>query len=402
MKKVMYAKFFFIMSLLTTSLITSIRVFYMLEYNITEGQITMLKGIFSIVVTLTELPTGIIADKVSKKMSIAISAILFSLHALIYIVMPNYGGFVLTQIILAVSSSFISGADAGYLHDYIEMETKDQYIDIAGKMDYWGSYLRAAMFLTSGILYSVNKVYNFGLTFILGIFVFIIICTMPDIKREKTDIVHVESVLQEYLNDTLSVLKYTIKNSLVMKITLLSAIVTSLLIFNFEYYQIILNKFLFPEKYIGVLYASFMLMGGIGSKISKRLLDKIETDKIFNLFMLLIAFSYILFAMAKESPIIFVAICIQQICFGSWGLIAQNIILENIPSENVKSTMLSMNSLVTSLLKGAIVIVLGMLLSHKGYQISYIIMFSIMCIVLFMENIITKIGPHIKWKHKIF
>ena len=65
-------KIFIVMSFLITCLINSIRVLYMLEYNITEGQIATLKGVFSIVVAMTELPTGVIADKISKKLSLAI------------------------------------------------------------------------------------------------------------------------------------------------------------------------------------------------------------------------------------------------------------------------------------------------------------------------------------------
>lgn len=391
MRQKIYIKFFIVMTLLTTSLITSIRVFYMLEQGISEGQVTALKGIFSIVVTLTELPTGIIADKISKKISLAIGAVLFAFHAGIYVLIPNYAGFVLTQVILAFSSSFISGADAGYLHDYINTQTEDQYVDIAGKIQYWGSYISAGLFLVSGVLYSMDHIYNFVLTAILGSVVFVVICTMPDIRSGMETKNGKGHIVQEYLHDALDVLKYTFKNAVVVRITLLSAVVISLLIFNFEYYQILLNKFGFPEKYSGILYASFMLLGGIGAKISKRLIDRMRVESIFRLFIIGISISYLCFAFAKELVVIFIAIGIQQISFGSWGLIAQNIILENIPSEDVKSTMLSMNSLVSNLFKGGIVIVLGVLLSRMGYQTAYVVMFFIMCMILVVKQL-SKMG----------
>lgn len=62
-----YRRIFLVSALLTTSLITSIRVLYMFEYHTSAGQVAVLKGIFSVIVAVTELPTGIIADKVSKK-----------------------------------------------------------------------------------------------------------------------------------------------------------------------------------------------------------------------------------------------------------------------------------------------------------------------------------------------
>ena len=209
---------------------------------------------------------------------------------------------------------------------------------------------------------------------------------MPDIKAEAETKVRKKHLVQEYLRDTSGVLKYTFSNAVVVRITLLSAVVTSLLIFNFEYYQILLDKFDFPEKYSGILYASFMLLGGIGAKSSKKLINKMRLETIFSLFIIGISISYLCFAFAKNLWIIFFAIGIQQICFGSWGLIAQNIILENIPSEDVKSTMLSMNSLVSSLFKGIIVIVLGVLLSQTSYKTAYVVMFFIMCITLVVKQ----------------
>ena len=380
-----YRKIFLVSALLTTSLITSIRVLYMFEYHTSAGQVAVLKGIFSVIVAVTELPTGIIADKVSKKMSLAIGAVLFAIHSLVYVVFPNYLGFVATQVLLALSSSFISGADDGYLDDYITENTQDDYVDIAGKMEYWGGYVKATLFLASGYLYHINNKLNFLLTCGFGVLAFIAVCMLPKTSEKNVTNEKGANKIQEYVSDTLGVLKHIFTNRFIFGVTMLSAVVMSLLIFNFEYYQIILSKLGFPSQYNGLLYASFMILGGIGAKLSKRMLDRMGVHGLFTLFIILIVASYIAFALSQGWPFILAAIVVQQIAFGSWGLVIKNIMFKNLPSQSVKSTMISMNSLVTNFIKGSIVIALGYVLEYTTHAFVYEFMAAIMIVLLFME-----------------
>ncbi len=385
-KNKMYYRFLLMNSFLSIDLITSIRVIYMLSYSISEGEISLLKGLYTLIITLAEIPTGIVSDRISRKLSLQISAILFMLHAVFYIIMPNFIGFFFTQFILALSSAFLSGADSGYIDDYIKKYTNDKYIDVLGKIKFSGSFISAFLYLVSGFLFSYSNKSNFIITAVFGLLAFFTVSTFPAIKMQlsnnETD---TKNKFHGYLKDVKDVLLYNIKNKNILKITLISTVIISTLIFNFEYYQIMLDKLDFSSKYLGVLYASFMILAGIGSKISKALVEKIKIDFIAVSFMVLISISYILFAVSTNLIPVLVGVIIQQICFGSWNLIAQNEILEHIPAEETKSTMMSMNSLIVSFLRSCFVLMLGLLLSLKGYKISYLAMvmaMTISCILL--------------------
>ena len=76
-----------------------------------------------------------------------------------------------------------------------------------------------------------------------------------------------------------------------------------------------------------LLYASFMVIGGYGAKISKTFLEKFGINNLFGIIMSLIAVSYILIGFSINLYMIFIAIFIQQLCCGSWGLIVTNILL---------------------------------------------------------------------------
>ena len=121
-----------------------------------------------------------------------------------------------------------------------------------------------------------------------------------------------------------------------------------------------------------------MVIGGYGAKISKTFLEKFGINNLFGIIMSLIAVSYILIGFSINLYMIFIAIFIQQLCFGSWGLIVTNILLKNLPEQSVKSTMLSVNNSVISLLKAFIVIILGRIYLTLGVRNLYLIMSIIM------------------------
>lgn len=377
---IVYKKMLILSSLISTSLINSIRVVYMVSFFITFDQVASLKGIFSIVVAFSEIPTGIIADKVSKKISMEIGAILFAIHSLCYIIIPNYFGFVLTQILLGLSGAFISGADDGYLDDYIVQKTNDDYLTIAGKIKYISGYIKVGLYLVSGFLFILNPQLNFFITFILGLISVVIIYTLPELNYDKKNIDN-KFKIRKYFTDIFDIIKYTFSNSIILEVTLVYSLVVSLLIFNFEYYQFVLDKFNFYGQLYGILYASFNIIGGYAAKISKMLLNRLGIMKLFSLFILLISVSYIIFATAQSIWMILMAIFIQQLCFGSIGLVVKNVILKNVPNQSVKSTMLSINNSVMNVLKSVIVFILGFIYFKFGFTNLYYLMALIMMLI---------------------
>lgn len=160
-------------------------------------------------------------------------------------------------------------------------------------------------------------------------------------------------------------------------------IYSNYLIFNFELYQIILSKLNFPTQFYGYLYASFMVLGGIGAILSKKLLSNYGEKKLFIISMIGVAISYFIFALTNKIVLIMIGIVLQQIIFGSVGLAVRNILMNNLFSQDTKSTLMSVYSLLNSFLKGLLVIALGQILSISGNGYAYIIMTCIMifCII---------------------
>lgn len=387
-KNQLYSKFVIINACSNISLILPIRILYMLSFNISYGKIGVLRAIFSITVSMFELPTGIIADRVSRKMSMLFSSIFFMLHGLFYLILPTFSGFIITQICLGLCVTFSSGAGSAYLHDYIETNTKDKFIDVYGKISFYTQILAVIMTLASATLFAINPRLNFILIVIFGSISFLLTLTLPsdskkmshkEVSRVSSYTLHIKRSIANMFSD-----KY------LMMIIIFTAINISLLIYNFDYYQIILRDISFPTKYLGLLYASFMLLSGIGAKISNKIVDKLKPANTMRLYALLIVFSYIIFSRTTNLLIILSAILIQQICFGSWNLIIQSVVLDKAPTSDIKSTMASINSLILNLFKAVLVIILSFITAKLNYRVTYFTMGSIITLLIIFEWSITR------------
>lgn len=98
---------------------------------------------------LCEVPTGVVADVLSRRLSILIGSVLFGLGPVVWGLFPSFGGIIAGQLVLGVGFTFISGAQEAWLADEVGEEEAArlypraaQYRQAAGIL---GTLLGAAM-----------------------------------------------------------------------------------------------------------------------------------------------------------------------------------------------------------------------------------------------------------------
>jgi len=133
-----------------------------------------------------------------------------------------------------------------------------------------------------------------------------------------------------------------------------------------------------------------MILGGIGAKISKKILLTYGEKRLFIISLVFVAISYLLFGLSNNIVLILLAIVIQQVVFGSIGLVVKNILMNSLFSQNTKSTLISVYSLLVALFKGVLVLVLGIILSIMGIRYTYVIMTFIMIVCILYARIAIK------------
>ncbi|MFX1513846.1 MAG: hypothetical protein ACFFCQ_14775, partial [Promethearchaeota archaeon] len=115
--------------------------------------ITVMDIIFWITIALAEIPTGSIADKVSRKISILIGSFLVSSGVFIFGFANNIWVFVSSYVIWAGGITFWSGADQAFLYDTLKSyKEENKYQQVYGRVLFLGMIATAVSSLFGGFL----------------------------------------------------------------------------------------------------------------------------------------------------------------------------------------------------------------------------------------------------------
>ena len=372
MRNEFYIKYTLMSILFSTSLFLPIRVLYLVCYGATSQDISLLKMIFSVAVLLFEIPTGVVADKISRKLSLQLSSLLFILHALLYLIIPNFFGFALGQLLLGIASAFKSGADAAALSSYVKNETKDEYKAVAGKIQLVTKIMSAVFMVMAGILYAMDRQLNFIVAVIMGSLNFILITSLTGKHMAENE--KVKFSIADYKTQIADAWQMMLGNKRVRKIIVFSSVFITIMMINFEYYQVQLLKIGFPIEFNGILYALFMIFMGNGAFLIHKFSPQVNKRYLFALIMAATSASYGIMGLSSSAVMLVIFMLFQQLVYGSGLLIIEDYLLNEVSDGNKKSTVLSMNSLIVSIYKVVILFMITIFLKYFSVDVFYVVL----------------------------
>lgn len=112
-------KIFFIRALRSGMFSIAVIVLFFKECGLSMSEVIILQAAFAFGVIIFELPTGYYADNYGRKKSIVIGGCFSTLGFAAYALSSTFSGFFLGEILLAIGSSFISGADSAIIYDCV-------------------------------------------------------------------------------------------------------------------------------------------------------------------------------------------------------------------------------------------------------------------------------------------
>ena len=95
---------------LSLGLIWPAYVLYFRHYHVTLFEVATLAAVFEASIIIFELPTGIMADRIGRKLSILAGFAAYVLSGAAFIFLQNFEGFLLAEILFGLGESLISGA----------------------------------------------------------------------------------------------------------------------------------------------------------------------------------------------------------------------------------------------------------------------------------------------------
>lgn len=141
---------------------------YLLEKNISLIQIGLIQSILNISMTIFELPTGFVADKYGRKVSIFIGNLFVLLYLLIFLLSNEFIYFVIGSVIYGIGATFVSGSSEALIYDNLKgLKLEKKYDSILGKVNFMSVVGLLISILAGGILqkYLLESIFIAGIVF---------------------------------------------------------------------------------------------------------------------------------------------------------------------------------------------------------------------------------------------
>ncbi|MBN2461682.1 MAG: MFS transporter [Candidatus Cloacimonetes bacterium] len=353
-----YFRFFF-----NLLIIGPILVPFMLFKGLNYSQIMILQSISAIAVFIFEVPTGAIADKVSRRISLMLSGFFIGTGLLIYIIFDSFYVFALAEIIFGIGLTFSSGADAAILYESLtRLERQREYQKKEGEAASLVFIGHAVGSVLSSFLYVRSPFLPFWCSIGSIIAAIFISFGFSDTERKKSEHTYPIHVLRS--------IKVAVQTPRIFWTILFAALMGFAFRTSFWLYQPYFVRVNIDIKWYGLIFFYFNMMAAFASKFLIKKYYDTRPRKILITLAFLLSATYIVPALLVHQGMIFL-LGLQQIVRGLYQPTLRFYINHHIMDE-YRATVISLVSLSASLGFALLSPLVGLSLDHQGTIPTYI------------------------------
>ena len=215
----LYAFSFLQMTLFPMAVIT---LFWQERIGLSLSQILLLQGIFAAAMVVMEYPSGYLSDRIGYRSALTIASLLGLVGWGCYTVADSFRDVLIAEVLLGISTSFISGTDSAMLFESLKADNREGgYARCEGRSTFFGQTGEAAGALFAGLLYAHWPLSPFVLQ--VGVWLLALAATrgLAEPQREP---LHRAS----HLNAALSSLRYVFVENRRLRVTILLSVALGL------------------------------------------------------------------------------------------------------------------------------------------------------------------------------
>ncbi len=319
--------------------------FFTIWGGISFARVMILQAIFTFSTFLLEVPTGAVADKFGRKISLILAAIATAIATLVYSSYPNFWIFVLGEFLWAIGFALMSGADQALLYDSLrELGREAESKKILGR---WESLSVIAIMIAAPIGSLIAKYLGLRYAMLLmsvpmtlsGIIA--LTFKEPTIGRPEKSTKYLRTIRDGFIH---------LKDHKVLRYLTFDYIsISALSFFVVWVYQVVLKKLDVSIEWFGfvcsILTFSQIIVLNNFSRLENLLKGK---RRYIFLTALLIGVSFIVMAISKSIIISIIAMTLISAFGISRKTLLQNYMNKYIDSHN-RATVLSVVSMLYSL-----------------------------------------------------
>ena len=344
-----YYLFNFLFGAAANSLV-SVLVLFWLGRGLSLGQVMIFMSTYGISLLIFEIPTGVLADRFSRKWSLAVGALIQSIVGLIILSTTFLPVLLGAYVLVGVGVAFLSGSGEALIYDFLKQERRDreaQHVFGAGLSSFHIGGVAGAV--SSGLLVARFElsaaVWAYNILFLIAAAVALWLHepTRPDHQRGEAPSASFRSHLSRLLADTRSSFGIIVRSRSVkalIAVGLTISIVASLAQIPFS--QPYLVGFGLSPEHVAYVWATFSAAAAVVAALSARLSRFLRGDE--RRFILIIAAAMVVGVIAMvNAPVAAVAIASLILMFIiSSGLVPpflNTAVNRRIPSEHRASVL---------------------------------------------------------------
>lgn len=357
-----YSGFRFFISML---IIGPILVPFMLFKGLSYSQIMLLQSISAIAVFLFEIPTGAVADKLSRRLSLMLSGIFAVTGLLFYIVFDSFLLFAVAEIMFGIGMTFSSGADSAILYESLDrLNRTREYQKIEGHSASLIFIGQAVGSVISSFLYTRNPYLPFWISVINLLIAASLSLGFFDPSREKSE--------HTYILHVITSCTIAIKTPRIFWTVLFAAFMGFITRVSYWLYQPFFQQVNIEVKWFGLIFFGFNMVAAFSSKM---LVRRYYDHRPRHVMLWLAGLMVISFALPAliVMPWVIVVLALQQIVRGLYRPTLRFYINHQI-KDAYRATVISLVSLSASLGFALLSPLVGMLLDDCGTVSTYFIM----------------------------
>lgn len=369
---------------------------FLTEKGMNLWQINVINASFMLFNVLSEMPTGIFADRFGRHHSITISCFLLSFSFLIYYFSNSFWLFILAEVIGAIGRTFVSGALSAWITDSLitrgEFHLKDKVFRQESSFRQVG--VIAGCIIGSqlgGINLSLPWLGTILFMFLAGIFSYLFIKENYVLEMKNKSEVN----LIKQITDSC---RQGVKNKKLFYVVSFGALVAfSIQAMNMQWTLLFKKDYNFDSSQLGYLFvfiSIFMSLGGLFSKYITKLVKDERLSLIVS--QLITAITMIIASRAGGLLLMSSAFLLNEFGRGTLEPLTKNY-TNNIIKSKQRATMLSFESMFAKL--GAFIglLVSGFLANSFGILNTWLFsgVFLLIGIIIFLI-IIKKAAPSVK------
>lgn len=359
-------------------------IFQMQEVGLSLTQVMVGESVFAAAIVLLEVPSGVFADRMGRKLTLLAGSLLVIIGIIIFAVAANFAQIIVSQACFGIGLAFRSGADSALLFDSLKALNREaEYQQVLGRYQTI-SYLTAVPMNIAGGLIAAR--FGFRLTIMLtGVFIALnfvnfLLLTEAPVQEEgrrpgKSALWYTWKALRYIWKHR--IVRYTIAFSMVGALGMKLSFHT--LNPYWEIWQV-------PVSYFGIAFAGYNLTAALTSHYAYKLIRKLGDLASLLAVLLLICGTFL--TMAGFSVGIIAALIIPGIFQISRSLqpIAVNDMVNRVTYSHHRATVLSMKSFLQQVAQIVMLPVFGIiadgfgLLSAFGWTALFLALFGLLAL----------------------